>query len=210
MKAVVIYPGEPVPVIEDRAQPVPIDKGQVLLKVKAVALKNLDISKAMGKHYSSKLSPEGQIVGTDGVGITPEGNRVYGFSKHGMLATYSLIDPHFCVPIPDGLDDARAAAIPNAVMGSAMALLYRARLQPGETVLINGATGVTGRMAIQIARYYQAGKIIVTGRNQDLWPELKALGADRWITLEEAPQTLSATISQQHLDTPIDIVLDYL
>jgi len=210
MKAVVMYPNAEVPELVDWPRPASIDKGQVLLQVKAVAIKNLDISKAMGKHYSSSKNPEGQIIGTDGVGLTPEGKRVYGFSKDGMLAEYSLVDSHFLVPVPDGLDDATAAAIPNAVMGSAMALLFRAKLQPGETVLINGATGVTGRVAIQVARYYKAGKIIVTGRNKEVWPALKALGADQWITLGEDLDILSAAIRQINMETPIDIVLDYL
>ena len=152
MKAIIMYPGAPAPELSERPKPATISKEQVLLQVKAVAIKNLDISKAKGNHYSSTVNPEGQIIGTDGVGITPEGNRVYGVSREGMLAEYSLVDTMFSVPVPDGLDDASAAAIPNAVMGSALALLFRAKMQPGETVLINGATGVTGRMAIQVAR----------------------------------------------------------
>ena len=82
------------------------------------------------------------------------------------------------VKISEGLDNATAAAIPNAVAGSAMALRFRAGIKPGETVLVNGATGVTGKIAIQIAKYYGAGKVIVTGRNENSLKALSALGAD--------------------------------
>lgn len=214
MKAVVMYPDALAPVISERKAPTmgDVHEGQLLIKVKAAAIKNLDISKAMGKHYSSRslLQPEGQIIGTDGVGVTSEGNKVYGFSKGGVLAEYALIDKSLSVPVPAALDEATAAAIPNAVMGSAMALLFRAGLKAGETVLINGATGVTGRMAIQVAKHYGAGSIIVTGRNQDVWPQLQALGADKWITLTEEGASLTQAIRRQHSETPIDVVLDYL
>ena len=70
------------------------------------------------------------------------------------------------VKLPNGIDDAVAAALPNAVAGSAMALRFRAAMQSGETVLINGATGFTGKIAVQIAKHYGAKKIVVTGRNE--------------------------------------------
>ena len=95
-------------------------------------------------------------------------------------------------------------------MGSAMALLFRAKLQPGETVLINGATGVTGRIAIQVAKYYKAGKIIVTGRNEKVWPELKALGAGQWLSVNDENKPLSTAVRKLNEEQPIDIVLDYL
>lgn len=207
-----MYPGAPAPVISERTTPTAKDaqEGQILIKVQAAAIKNLDISKAMGKHYSSHMGPEGQVIGTDGVGLTPDGSKVYGFSKQGMLAEYALIDKSLSVPVPEGLDLSMAAAIPNAVMGSAMALLFRAGLKPGETVLINGATGVTGKVAIQVARYYGAGKIIVTGRNPDSWPELQALGADQWLTLTSEIGALTEAIRHQQANIPIDIILDYL
>lgn len=205
-----MYPGAAAPELTDIKSPVATGTDKVLVHVKAVAIKNLDIGKATGKHYSSSKGPEGEVIGTDGVGINPDGIRVYGIGRDGMLAESSLIDPRFITTVPDELDDITAAAIPNAVMGSAMALLFRSGIHKGETVLINGATGVTGRMAIQVARHYGAGKIIVTGRNLDSWPELKALGADQWITLDADQNSFSDTVRQLNNENPIDIVLDYL
>ncbi|SDZ96270.1 NADPH:quinone reductase [Arachidicoccus rhizosphaerae] len=210
MKAIVMYPGGAAPEIGEREVPIENSDQQLFIKMRAAAIKNLDKMRASGKHYSSELRPEGQVVGTDGVGITKDGKRYYGFSQTGILAEYSLIDKAFAVPIPDGLDDSRAAAIPNAVMGSAMALLFRAKLRPGETVLINGATGVTGRMAIQVAKHYGAAKVIVTGRNKAAFAELEALGADQWLTLSEDQALLTSELAGLHQQYAIDIVLDYL
>jgi NADPH:quinone reductase-like Zn-dependent oxidoreductase len=69
-----------------------------------------------------------------------------------MAAEKAIVEKGRIVPVPVGLDDASAAALPNAVFGSAMALRFRAGIEPGDTVLINGATSFTGRVAIQIAK----------------------------------------------------------
>jgi len=109
-----------------------------------------------------------------------------------------------------GIDDAVAAALPNAVAGSAMALRFRAGIKDGEVVLINGATGFTGKTAVQIAKYYGAKKIIVTGRNEQSLQSLVELGADEMISVNQGDEQFIAQIKKIHADTPIDIILDYL
>ena len=88
------------------------------------------------------------------------------------------------MPVPDDVDDVTAAAIGNPGMSSWAALTERAHFQRGENVLINGATGVSGRLAIQIARHLGANKVIVTGRNATSIEGLAALGADVLIPLD--------------------------
>jgi len=114
------------------------------------------------------------------------------------------------VSLPDGISNAVAASLPNAVAGSAMALKFRAQIKPGETVLINGATGFTGQMAIQIAKHYGAKKIIVTGRNEKTLQNLLELGADEVVSLKQNDEDFIAQLKTIHLNTPIDIILDYL
>jgi NADPH:quinone reductase-like Zn-dependent oxidoreductase len=82
-----------------------------------------------------------------------------------MMAEKAIVSKERMIALPAALDIVTAAALPNAVMGSAMPLRFRAAMQAGETVLVNGATGVTGRMAVQLAKYYGAKRIIATGRN---------------------------------------------
>lgn len=211
MKAAVIYkPGEK-PKYTDFTQPIVENEAQVLISVKSVAIKNLDKSQANGKHYSITSSANTEkIVGGDGVGILNDGTRIYAVAERGMLAEKALVKKSTIVKIPDALDDSIASALPNAIAGSAMALRFRANMKGGETVLINGATGFTGKVAIQIAKHYGAKKIIVTGRNEQSLNSLLALGADVIIALKQSDEEFIAQIKEIHNQTHIDIIIDYL
>lgn len=94
----------------------------------------------------------------------------------------------------------------NPGMSAWASLVTRAQLQAGETVLINGATGSAGQLAVQIARYLGAKKIIATGRNAQT---LAALDADECIKLTADDKTLSGQFSAVSA-AQIDVVIDYL
>lgn len=208
MKAAILYKSGSTPQCGDIDLNVNLREGHKLINVKASAVKNLDKSRVSGKHYASyKEFPT--VVGTDGVGELEDGTRVYGFGITGMLAEQAIIGDNY-TPIPQSLDYVTAAALPNAVLGSAMPLLIRAKLVAGQTVLFNGATGVTGHVAVQIARHYGAKNIIVTGRNERLLEELKAYGATHIINLKDTDESIKAQLAHIHQETPIDIVIDYL
>src|SRR5580692_5580735 len=154
MKAAIINKFGATPEYADFADPVPGD-GETLVEVKALVLENFEKSVAGGDHYSSKsMYPQfPAIVGNRGVGMTPDGKLVgFGMMRppYGAFAEKAAIK-HF-VPIPDGIDAAMAAAIPPSALTSYFPLKYTAKLQEGQTVLINGATGVSGRMAIKVAK----------------------------------------------------------
>lgn len=210
MKAVVAYPNGALPVCIDLPEPTAQHENEVLVTVKAVAVKHLDKSRAAGKHYSSDSKENGRIVGGDGVCILPNGQRVYALGESGMMAEKAIIDRSHMVPVPAELSDAIAAALPNAVAGAAMALKFKANIQPGDVVLINGATGFTGYIAVQIAKYYGAGKVIVTGRNQSALNELLSLGADDIIPVTQNDEPFTQQLFAIHAQTPVDIVIDYL
>ncbi|MFH6996420.1 zinc-binding alcohol dehydrogenase family protein [Flavobacterium sp. FlaQc-57] len=211
MKAAVVYKKGEMPKCADFAEPIVQNENQILLSVKAVAITNLDKGKASGKHYSSENnSQNGFVIGSDGVGLLENGTRVYARGISGTIAEKAIIDKNIVVPLPDGISDAIAASLPNAVAGSAMALKFRANIQKGETILINGGTGFTGQIAIQIARHYGAKKIIVTGRNEKMLQNLLELGADEVVSLRQDDHAIIAQLKQMHSNTPIDIILDYL
>jgi NADPH:quinone reductase-like Zn-dependent oxidoreductase len=211
MKAAVIYGKDQLPEYVDYPEPAAPQPGELLATVRAVAIKHFDKSRASGVHYSAdKPKGPGRIIGGDGVCILPDGKRVYAIGVSGMLAERALIDAERMVVVPEGLDDSTAAALPNAVIGSAMALRFKAQLQPGDVVLINGATGFTGRVAVQIAKHYGAGKIIATGRNLASLQALKESGADVCIPIDGDEVAFSALIREQHAIQAIDVVLDYL
>ncbi|MES2111786.1 MAG: zinc-binding alcohol dehydrogenase family protein [Bacteroidota bacterium] len=211
MKAAVIYQKGGLPEYTNSAEPTVQNEEAVLVTVKAVALKHLDKSRASGKHYSSEAPKEdGRIPGGDGVCLLPDGTRVYGMGVSGMLAEKATIEKDRIVKLPEGIADATAAALPNAVIGSAMGLKFKADIQPGDVVLINGATGFTGRIAVQIAKHYGAGKVIATGRNQQSLNDLLSIGADETISVMQDDDSFKAQLKKVHSETPIDIIIDYL
>lgn len=190
--------------------PVPVaGAGQALLQIEAASIKQLDKLKAAGKHYT-RYAQFPVAVGVDGVGRLPDGRRMYAMGVTGMLAQQALVQLDDCIPVPEELPAALAAVLPNALLGSDAALVCRGGFQAGEVVLINGATGVSGRMAVQAARLRGASRIIVTGRNAQSLDYLRELGADQCISLLDEPQRIIEQLIQIQQQTPINVVLDYL
>jgi NADPH:quinone reductase-like Zn-dependent oxidoreductase len=211
MKAAVMYSQGEMPQYVDFPDPVVQNDDEVLVSVKAVALKHFDKGRAKGTHYSTSGNmQEAKIVGGDGICLLSDGTRIYAVGANGMMAEKAIVQKDRIVPLPAGLDDATAAALPNAVFGAAMALRFRAGIEPGDTVLINGATGFTGRVAVQIARHYGAKRVIATGRNPQSLQELRDLGADEIISVRQTDQQFTSRLRQLHQNTPINVIIDYL
>lgn len=206
MNAAIVTPGQ-VPQYGYFADPVAGEKEQ-MVQVKAAAIHHVVKSIAAGKHYSAGGDAP-FIPGVDGVGLLADGSRVYfGATRkpYGTFAELSITTKGWNMPLSDGLSDATAAAIFNPAMSSWMALTYRAQLQPGETVLVLGATGTSGQLAVQIAKLLGAGKVIAAGRNKAVLEQLRALGADECISLDQSPENLVKAFAAQ----PYDVVIDYL
>ncbi len=211
MKAAVMYQKGDLPQYVDFPEPTVQNEDEVLVSVKAVAIKHFDKGRASGNHYSSDAPKEGgRVIGGDGVCLLDDGTRVYGMGISGMLAEKATIERDRIVKLPAGVSDDTAAALANAVIGAAMGLRFKAGIQPGDVVLINGATGFTGRVAVQIAKYYGAKRIIATGRNQQSLNDLLELGADEVISVKQDDKQFIAQLKQVHTNSPIDIIIDYL
>jgi NADPH:quinone reductase-like Zn-dependent oxidoreductase len=187
-------------------------EGEVLVKMRASALSNLVKGQASGKHYSSGGEMP-FVPGSDGVGTLLDGQRVYFLSPRapfGAMAEWSLVSASRTIPLPDTMDDVTAAALGNPGLATWGALIGRARFEQGESVLVNGATGVAGQQAIQAAKFLGARRIIATGREQAQLKHLRDLGADETIWLEQSDDTLEASFRQALHDSGVDVVLDYL
>ncbi len=212
MKAAVVFQkGELPKYVTDFEEPKVQNENEVLISVKAAAVKNLDKMRASGKHYSTQNQAfTAKVVGGDGVGLLADGTKVYAMGISGMVAEKAIVEKSRIVQLPKNIDNAVAAALPNAVMGSALALRFRALLKKGETVLVNGATGVTGKIAVQIAKHYGAKKVIAIGRNEQSLQELLTLGADEIISLKPNDENFISQMKNIHRQNPIDIVIDYL
>jgi len=211
MKAAVVYQKGELPQYVDFPEPTVQNDEEILVSVKAVAIKHFDRGRAMGKHYSSEAPKEGgRIIGGDGVCLLEDGTRIYGMAVDGMLAEKAIVEKGRIVKLPDGVSDATAAALANAVIGAAMGLRFKADIQPGDVVLINGATGFTGRVAVQIAKHYGAKKVIATGRNQQSLEDLLNLGADEIISVKQEDEQFIGQLKATHANSLIDVIIDYL
>jgi NADPH:quinone reductase-like Zn-dependent oxidoreductase len=112
------------------------------------------------------------------------------------------------MPLPDEIDDATAAAIMNPGVAAWLALSWRAELAEGETALIMGATGVSGQLAVQLARRMGAGRIIAAGRNSAVLARLTQLGAD--VTVQLGSEDDAAALAKAAGEGGIDVIVDYL
>lgn len=187
-------------------------EGEMLVTVTAAGLHPIVKALANGTHYGStgKLP---FIPGLDGVGRLQDGTRVYfgmARSPFGTFAERALAASWMCLPLPEQLDDATAAAMANPGMSSWAALTARAKFVARESVLILGATGVAGQLAVQIAKRLGARRVIAAGRNPQALEKLKELGADAVISLQQEHEPLVAAFRQQLAEAGVDIVLDYL
>jgi NADPH:quinone reductase-like Zn-dependent oxidoreductase len=211
VKAAIVAEAGKTPVYGDFKEPVPAN-GEVQVTVSAAALSNVVKSRASGTHYSSSGRPP-FVVGIDGVGHLDDGRRVHFVlprAPFGSMSEKTVIQPSQCVSLPDDLDDVTAAAIANPGMSAWAAFKERAKLTAGETVLVNGATGMAGRLAVQIAKYMGARKVVATGRNAEALIALSVLGADVTIPLGDGGDAFEDALKEQFGGDGIDVVLDYL
>jgi len=211
MKAAVLHElGKP-PRYEEFAEPA-AGKDEVIVRVRAASLKAVDKQLASGSHFASPRELP-VICGTDGVGDLADGTRVlFGGPRRpfGALAQRTIAPAAFCFPILDSLDDATAAALPNPGVSAWLVLSQRAKVAKGETVLILGATGVTGKLAVQIAKLLGAGRVIASGRNANSLDKLRELGADATIQLNQPDDELRKAFAQQAGDRGFNVVIDYV
>jgi NADPH:quinone reductase-like Zn-dependent oxidoreductase len=211
VKAAVLHElGKP-PKFEECEEP-EAGEGEVLVRVRAAALKPVDRQLTSGTHFASpKELPV--VCGTDGVGKLADGTRVFfGGCRFpfGAMAERTVVPRACCFPLPRGIEDHTAAALGNPGVSAWISLTQRAKLERGETALILGATGVTGQLAVQIAKLLGAKRVIGVGRNERVLGTLGELGADATIQLDQAPDTLQEAYLSEMGFAGFDVILDYL
>ena len=212
MKAAVISTFGQIPQFIEFPEPASASEGTPVT-VLASVLENFDKLVASGNHYSSQqvFPAFPAIVGTDGVGKTYDGKLVsFGQIKHPFGAFAEKAVAGYTIPVPEGIEPAKAAAIPSSVLTSLLPLKYTASIQKGDTVFINGGTGVSGRIAIQVAKMLGAGNVIATGRSAQSLQLIKSLGADEVINLQQSDEELANAFSHATHQYGCDIVLDFL
>jgi NADPH:quinone reductase-like Zn-dependent oxidoreductase len=209
MHAAVVTSFEEPPEYRQADDPVAQTAGDEVVQVLAAGLHPRVRSGASGAHYTStgKLP---LIPGVDGVGRTGSGEQVYFVlhdTTHGSMAERTVIDRRRSVVLPGDVDVAAIAAAMNAAMSAWVGLRQRISLQPGQSVLVLGATGSAGQMAVQIARRLGASRIVAAGRDADRLAMLPDLGADQTVSLVGDPDTVDRQLGEAA--SGVDVVIDY-
>lgn len=208
MRAAVVRSFDHPPRYEEFATPDPAGD-QVLVDVLAAGLHPRVRSGANGTHYTS----DGRlpmVPGVDAVGRLPDGRRVYFVADDdapGTMAEQAVLDPRRAVPLPEDADPVVIAAAMNPAMSSWVALRRRVAFKPGQSVLVLGATGNAGQMAVQIARHLGAAHVVAAGRDPERLAMLTGLGATTVVRLTGDPEEAAGRLGEAAAD--VDVVIDY-
>jgi NADPH:quinone reductase-like Zn-dependent oxidoreductase len=184
--------------------------GEDLVDVLAVGLHPRVRSGAAGAHYTS-TGRLPMIPGIDGVGRRPDGKQIYFVADDhvlGTMADKALVDERRAIELSDDVDVAAVAATMNPAMSSWVALRLRVPIEPGQSVLVLGATGNAGTMAVQVAKLLGAGHVVGAGRNLERLNALTAAGADQVVQLTDDADVTGQALAAAAAD--VDIVVDYL
>ena len=190
--------------------PAPSGRYQATVDVLAVGLHPRVRSGASGSHYAStgKLP---MVPGIDGVGRCEDGQLVYFAADDelaGPMATRTVIDTRRSVLLPDGADAVKIAAAVNPAMSAWVALRRRVPIRAGQSVLVLGATGSAGQMAVQVAKRLGAGRVVGAGRDQARLATLPRVGADATVAL--AGDAAAGAAALAAAASEVDLVIDYL
>jgi NADPH:quinone reductase-like Zn-dependent oxidoreductase len=213
MYAAVLHTIGTAPRYEEFAEPFVVDSNtEVIVHVHAASLKPVDKQMASGSHYASRRELP-CVCGIDGIGQLDDGQRVFFGGPRppfGAMAERTVVPRAFTFSVPENVNDDTAAALPNPGVSAYLSLAYRARLAPGENVLILGATGVTGRLAIKIAKLLGAARVVAAGRNPEALNKLHDIGADATVSLSLPDPELGEAFLREAGQSGFQVVIDYV
>jgi NADPH:quinone reductase-like Zn-dependent oxidoreductase len=205
MHAAVVTSFDEPPSYQEFEIPTPQGADEVLVDVVASGLHRRVRSQADGSHYTS-TGELPLIPGVDGVARLPDGSlRYFALSDttFGAMAEQTVINLRQSFELPEGVDPVQVAAAMNPAMSSWVALKRRADFVSGQRVLVLGATGSSGQMAVQVAKLLGAAQVIAAGRDPQRLAACKDLGADTVVRLGESP-------GLGEVAADVDVVIDYL
>lgn len=193
-----------------RSIPAPqADARHEVAEVLAVGVHPVTRGMATGLHYANAAAALPLIPGMDGVVRRSDGSLAYVVGiRTGTLAERILIDPRWALTLPADADPAIVAATMNPAMSSWVALRGRVPFSPGQSILVLGATGNAGSMAVSVADHLGAGRVVAAGRNRDRLDWLRSHGASETVALTDDADETSAELA--HVAGQVDIALDYV
>ncbi|MCX5529449.1 zinc-binding alcohol dehydrogenase family protein [Streptomyces sp. NBC_00006] len=210
MHAAVVHSFDTPPRYDTVDTPTPRGEREILVDVVAAGLHPRVRSSADGSHYTSEgVLP--LVPGIDAVGRTAEGELLYFVAPDtalGTMAEQAVVDRRRAIALPPDTDPVAVAAAMNPGMSSWVALRRRIALPAGARVLVLGATGSAGRLAVQIARHLGAERVVAAGRDPGRLALLPGLGADETVSLSGGPEQVAEHLGKSAGD--VDVVIDYL
>jgi NADPH:quinone reductase-like Zn-dependent oxidoreductase len=210
MHAAVVRSFDRPPRYEELEAPQPSGEHEIVVDVLAAALHPRVRSGASGSHYTSTEALP-LVPGIDGVGRSQSGQLLYFVAADGAFGTMAertVIDRRRAVALPEDVEVAAIAAAMNPGMSAWLALRKRIAFEAGQKVLVLGATGSAGQLAVQIAKLLGAGHVAAAGRDAERLAGLPSFGADETISLTGEPEQIASSLAAAGADA--DIVLDYL
>jgi NADPH:quinone reductase-like Zn-dependent oxidoreductase len=210
MRAAVVRSFDAPPRYETFQTPQPSAEHEIGVDVLAAGLHPRARSGASASHYTSSGALP-LIPGIDGVGRSDDGRLLYFVALDGgfgTMAERTVVDRRRVAVLGDDADVAAIAAGMNPGMSSWLALRKRIPFQAGQKVLVLGATGNAGQMAVQIAKFLGAGYVAAAGRDAERLARLTSLGADETVSLSGEPDEIAGALGAAGAD--VDVVIDYL
>ncbi len=203
----------------EQPQPEP-ESDETLVRVSAAPIVPLDLLCASGTSYFGR-QPLPYVPGVQGVGVVlsspdlPAGQRVWFPTSAGMapvdgsLAEWCAVRTADLIPITADVADAAAAAVGTSGIAAWMSLHWRARLRAGERVVVLGASGVVGQVAIAVARHLDAGRVVAVCRSDAAAQRAIEAGADDGVVLRPAEDrgALAGRLTAA-AGGPVDVVID--
>jgi NADPH2:quinone reductase len=210
MKAAVLTEVGVPPSFDDFPDPEP-RADEVVVEVVAAGVHHLDLAKASGA-VPDTVPALPSVVGSDGVGRLLDGRRVFfdaPVSPYGSWAQRTLVSEANLLDVAEGVDDVTAAALGNTGLAAWLALTWRAELQPGESVLVLGAAGALGSVAVQAAKANGAGRVVAADADPDRLRRAAERGADATVTIASGAD-LAATFREAAGEHGFDVIIDPL
>jgi NADPH:quinone reductase-like Zn-dependent oxidoreductase len=210
MNAAVVTSFDEPPHYQQFEVPQPASDDEILVDVLAVGLHPRVRSGARGAHYSSTGTLP-MIPGIDGVGRRADGKLIYFVADDdviGTMADKAVADVRRAIELPDHVDVLKVAAAMNPAMSAWVALRRRVPIEAGQSVLVLGATGNAGTMAVQVAKRLGAGRVVGAGRDLTRLDALRSVGADDVVQLTNDADATASALAVAAAD--VDIVIDYL
>jgi NADPH:quinone reductase-like Zn-dependent oxidoreductase len=210
MHAAVVRSFDLPPRYEPFQTPEPNGEHEIAIDVLAAGLHPRVRSGAAGSHYTSTDALP-LVPGIDGVGRSADGQLLYFVafdSPFGTMAERTVIDRRRSAPLPQNANVSAIAAGMNPGMSSWVALRRRIPFSAGQRVLVLGATGNAGHMAVQIAKFLGASHVTAAGRDAGRLERLASLGADETVSLAGEPNEVAHAL--EAAGSNVDVVIDYL